>query len=662
MSPYPVVLFFSLFCSAFATDWVSLGPPFSGADDHFSRPDGGLVIHVVMGEQVLRSDDGGQAWVADSSGLEGFGVAYLGGNSSWLFAVGQEGLYRKAINASTWSPGGAGLPNDLVGVGASLSAPQTVYVTTHREVYRSTDGGLSFQLRYSGFEVPSRLLVHSQNPDLLFGSHRDYGLSRSSDGGASWTSLAQYGVVASSPSAPDILYASNHFNPGLSKSEDAGNTWQGLGGLPFLRFPFIAVDASGPDTVYAVDEMGATYKTMDGGASWALQGNPATNSILFFSASADVPGLLLLSSLFGVYRSADGGASWSKLDNGLPGMPTTRLAVDPSSSGTLHAAGTGQFGPFHTSPGITFSNNLGATWNAFVLRSFSGFDHLLVDPSNGNYVYTTPTSDGVQANIYKSSDGGNTWQRSVEGLELPGDEVGALAIAPSQPNVLYAGQGSSGFYRSDNRAATWTPTHLIAGFFRCKALVVHPNTPDIVYGAYTTGFSGVDHLLKTTNGGASWSEITSPGPVTDMIIDPSGSGAVFAALDNGGIYRSGNGGSTWTPVGPAGQKIHDLDLDLRLPQFLFAAAGDRVFSSMDGGFNWMALPQTNPAFEVNQVAVDAVEGIVYIGTEGGVFVRYGISAVPVLSSTGMIVFVLALLFGGLWWQRPIAQGANQEAR
>jgi uncharacterized repeat protein (TIGR01451 family) len=266
---------------------------------------------------------------------------------------------------------------------------------------------------------------------------------------------------------------------------------------------------------------------------------------------------------------------------------------------------------------------------------------LATDPTNVNIIYAASAGGGV----WKTTDGGTTWAPLTDNLTdssgnpIP-DFMGAVAVAPSAPQVVYAGTGEAnnsvfpntssydsfygdGILVSTNGGTTWTLT--AQGQLRGSAIsriAVDPQNANTAYAAVSNnaanGNSAVSTgIYKTTNGGATWTDVTqlngqdSTDPWSDVVIDPTTTGntaVLFAAVGNpfgaagNGVYESTNGGTTWTLVGggmPSGSTLGRTSLAIAHPggaanATLYASISTASFNgavrnverSTDGGATW----------------------------------------------------------------------------
>ncbi len=228
---------------------------------------------------------------------------------------------------------------------------------------------------------------------------------------------------------------------------------------------------------------------------------------------------------------------------------------------------------------------------------------------------------GVDSGVWKSTNYGNTWKNISDGWPSASDSIGALAVAPSDPKVIYAGTGESdirgdmitgdGIYKTTDGGKTWKyaglkDTHTTMG------LVVDPKNADVVYAASMghVFVAGPNRgVFKSTDGGKTWKKVlfvNDKTGVVDLVMDPKNPDVLYAAawqayrkpwkLSSGGpgsgIYKTTDGGRTWTnisrhpglPKGIMG-KI-GIAVSASNPQVVYAtiqAKHGGVFKSTDGG-------------------------------------------------------------------------------
>lgn len=258
----------------------------------------------------------------------------------------------------------------------------------------------------------------------------------------------------------------------------------------------------------------------------------------------------------GIYKSSDGGKNWKKM-----GLEKTErisaIRVHPKNPQIVFAASMGSLWGDNEDRGVYKSTDGGNTWNKiFYVNAATGCSDLVMDPNNPDVLYASFweyrrtawsfNSGGINSSLYKSTDGGKTWNKIHKGF--PAGKLGriAIAVAPSNSSILYAvleaeKDSEKGIYRSDDAGASWK--HLNGDFeltvrpFYFSRIVVDPKNPDIVAKAGLSGSLSRDGGLTFKNLGSMHSDIH------DIWFDIKDSDKMFSATD-GGLYRSLNGGTT----------------------------------------------------------------------------------------------------------------------
>lgn len=162
---------------------------------------------------------------------------------------------------------------------------------------------------------------------------------------------------------------------------------------------------------------------------------------------------------------------------------------------------------------------------------------LVINPSPTSEIYAGTQVSGV----YKTTNGGANWAAVNNGIPAF-TRVTALAI-PASAGMIYAGT-NRGLYRSVNGGTSWVDVDTGA-FSNVTALAIDPTNPLTIYAA-TSSF-----VFKSTNGATSWAPLnqaSAPGFVSVLAIDPTNSSIIYAGLGSGGVFRSADGGATWTNI------------------------------------------------------------------------------------------------------------------
>jgi photosystem II stability/assembly factor-like uncharacterized protein len=373
------------------------------------------------------------------------------------------------------------------------------------------------------------------------------------------------------------------------------------------RISAVAMHPSDMQTIYAGAASGGIFKTSNTGASWTpifddelslsigdIAIAPSDPDIIWVgTGEANAGGGSMSYDGFGIYKSDNAGSAWEHV--GLENSGSIgRLVVHPTDPQTCFVAAMGRLFSINPDRGIFRTTDGGTTWEKvlYVNDSVGGID-IVMHPTHPDTLYAamwerTRRPDrrnygGPGCGIYRSYDGGDTWIELTNGLPAPSTSVGRIGIdiAESNPNILYAIYADNigyfaGVYRSNNGGDTWFRTNDgdLEGMYSSYGwwfgrISIDPVDPDI---AYAIGFD----LYKTSDGGNSWPLISSSVHVDhhDIVIHPLNHNFLVNGND-GGIYISTNGGSSWNflenlPI----TQFYTCDIDEQNPQRLYGGTQD----------------------------------------------------------------------------------------
>jgi len=237
---------------------------------------------------------------------------------------------------------------------------------------------------------------------------------------------------------------------------------------------------------------------------------------------------------------------------------------------------------------------------------------LAIDPQAPATLYAGTEGSGV----FKSIDGGDNWNQTNTGLTRT--IIFALVVDPTTPTTLYAGT-EGGVFKSTSGASSWINTALPNS--NVAALAIDPSSPTTIY-AGTDG----QGIYKSTNGGNSWSQINNGltnSSICTLTIDQASPTTIYAGTYGGGLFKSTDGGANWsqTNSGMTNSYVYSLAINPTTPTTLYAGTyGGGVFKSINGGASWTHLSTGLTNGIVHALAIDpAVPATLYAGTEGGVF-------------------------------------------
>lgn len=190
-------------------------------------------------------------------------------------------------------------------------------------------------------------------------------------------------------------------------------------------------------------------------------------------------------------------------------------------------------------------NNRVGRWYRFGPDNVNGrIKSLTIHPTNGNILYAGAANGGV----WKSTNGGDSWSSQWKFEDTMA--VGSIAIAPSAPDTVYAGTGEDtdtwgpsygghGIYKTTNGGASWTnvaDSSKVGSL--CSKIIVQPTDANTVYAATNWG------IMKSTNGGVDWTNKKN-GHATDIVMAHDSPSTLYAGFHNLGVFKSTNGGDNW---------------------------------------------------------------------------------------------------------------------
>jgi uncharacterized protein (TIGR03437 family) len=349
---------------------------------------------------------------------------------------------------------------------------------------------------------------------------------------------------------------------------------------------------SGIAAAIAVDSSGAAYVAGATGSFPELL-PPITGQAIVFKLSPDGSAK--------VYENMFGGSYTANAN-----------AIAVNSGGEAWVAGTTTSADARP---LWESIDYGATWAPLDNLPYVGA--VVVDPTTPATLYAA-----CDLGVCKSVNGGSTWTPSSTGIAST--EVGAMTVDPVHPQTLYAiayaplGQvtTTTTVYKSTDGAESWSA---IDSEFSVNQILVDAQNPNIVYE------SGWD-MRKSTDGGTTWSAVPFPGNVVSMVLDPRVSGFIVAltgptlAFPFGGggsggyLYRSVDGGNTWTQITSAPASAPLLVDPSTNPSTFYDALYCR---STDVGFTWTSIPAPPfIALGVSSIALDS-SGTLYAAVGDG---------------------------------------------
>lgn len=625
------------------------------------------------------------------------GVFYFGACGGGVWKTTDGGAYWRNVSDAYF---------DTSSVGAIAVAPSdrnVIYVGTGEAcvrndvgygdgVYRSNDGGRTWS--HAGLEATrhiARVRIHPKNPSLIyaaalgdiFGPSQDRGVYRSTDAGRTWKQVLFRDERSGAadlwldPDNPELLFAtlweavrrpwemvSGGPGSGLFRSTDGGDTWTELTGV--LELPegpvgrIGVVGAAGRSgrvwaLVEATEPAGGTYRSEDGGETWArcsenrgVQGRPWYYSHL---VADPVDPNTVWALNFALWRSIDGGVTFDRVNT--PHGDNHDLWIDPTNTRRLIEGNDG---------GACVSYNGGETFSTIYNQPTAAFYHLTVDKQFPYRVSATQQDNSAIRVPSRSREEAIPF----ESAERVGhSESGFIAVDPLDDDIIYSGAvGSSGggggpLLRHDHHTGhdhlvtIWPelgigedPAQFKHRFNWTYPILFSPADPKALY-------AGGERVFRSTDQGQSWEAVSpdltradpeklkaSGGPITKdtsgaetyatitfLAFTPDGK-SLWAGTDDGRVHRTDDDGANWeelTPNIPEWAWINGIEPDPHHPGTVYLSAtryrlGDRkpyLLVTTDNGRTWAEKTDGIDADDyLRTVKADPHHpGVVFVGSE-----------------------------------------------
>ena len=584
------------------------------------------------------------------------------------------GVYKSEDSGLNWKPASSGLPNETVLAITVVQGTNPIVLAAleHGGIFASKDAGSSWTslgVPFSGGGQKLTAFALSKDRKIVFGLVEYLGVVRSDNAGQSWTLIneglpkqekqALVKSIAVDPTNPQILYAGTGGfvgqGSGVYKTTNGGESWTAAnkGMLDFV-ITTVAVDPANNQVVYAGSGKGELLKSSDGGQSWTnlterLKLVPQKEPREMTGIQID-PGtgqVYVVASNSGVLVSADSGNKW-RLIGTPPGTnqpqfncmgiifgekPVLLVAIPGVTTANGWRYGEGQVTPSASNqptPAVTPAKALtfAGIWGSStdLPRSIRA---VAANPANPKQVFAGVNDPSGSGGLYQSVDGGLTWQKAAG---WTGKGVSAIAFSGGTSPTVYAVSDFGGeIYYSLDSGSTWKITGKppIKSSFT-TSLVSASSDAKVVYFVTDPG------LTHSDDGGQSWQTAGEGLPmdsrsalVLSVAIDPVNPSIVYAGTggfvgQGQGVYKSTDGGNTWTPAnrGMLDYSITALAVDPHQPQVVFAGSymGD-LFKSSDAGLTWtnltekLKVTQYGDPRKIHSIQIDPITGIIFLAAD-----------------------------------------------
>ncbi len=507
-------------------------------------------------------------------------------------------------------------------------------------IWKTTDGGTSWTevmisaIPQTGY---SDIAIAESNPQIMYAASGDanaslpgelsgypgftYGVLKSTDAGQTWNQTGfsvtpeQNGVVARlwvDPRNQDVVVAATY--NGMRRTENGGSSWTTV--LGSLAFRDVVALENDPNVLIAstfnLNGGAAVYRSTDNGVSWSLvQTMNQANRIRFAVTGANasmvgaIASLATTNGLDDVYISTDGGRTftarnvtlnllgWSATGNdaayGGQGFYDLALAIDPTNQNNWIMGGVNNWR----------STDAGKTW---ILSShWVGQNAPWVHADHHHMAYHPTLNrlyDCNDGGIARSTDRGVSWRDISKGLGI--QQYYGLAVTEGNSVFTLCGSQDNGTARTLNGKDF---QHVLDGDGMASAIdyfnssLMYASQPNgTFYRSTTTGTNW--RIISTSSArgepGAAW--------VAPIVTDPSNPSRLYVGYTQ--VYRSDNGGTTWTRLGNLGvsQYLRKIAVAPSNSNYLYAGFSNSMFRSTDGGTNW--LPVSGVTGFIQDIKVD----------------------------------------------------------
>ena len=607
------------------------------------------------------------------------------------------GVWKTNDYGRTWQPIFDQQPTGSVGaIEVAPSDPNIVYVGSgeglHRPdlsvgdgIYKSTDAGATWtHLGLRDGQQISQLAVDSHDPNRLFvavaghpyGPNQERGIYRSTDGGQSFQKVLYKdenigaGDVKIDPSDSNTVYATlwearegpwenaefSGTGGGIFKSSDGGQTWNQLaGGLPSgIVQAYVVIARSNTKRLLAVvatKDKVDLYRSEDAGATWStVTTDPRPKGRI---GGGDLPmpmidpknqDVVYVTSTV-TWKSTDGGLTWSGFRGAPGGDDYQNIWINPNDSKIIAIT---------SDQGAIVSVNGGESWSSWYNQPTAQLYHVGADNAFPYRLCAGQQESGSVCISSRGNDGEITFR---DWHPVAAEEYGYVAPDPLDPDTVFGGKLTR-YDRRTTQAQNIMPVPLGSPDFRVirtEPVIFSPINPHILYFAANT-------LWTTRDGGQSWTQMSPDltrktwevpatvgvfrseqsaqpkqrGVIYALAPSPLDISRIWAGTDDGLIWLTTDGGANWSNITPlqlsAWQKVSVLEASHSDPRTAYAAVNNlrlddlrpHIYRTRDSGKSWTEITSGIPDNEnVNAVREDPKrKGLLFAGTERAVYVSF----------------------------------------
>ncbi len=333
----------------------------------------------------------------------------------------------------------------------------------------------------------------------------------------------------------------------------------------------------------------------------------------------------------GVWKSNDGGTTFNSIFDDYS-QSIGAVELDPNDPDNTIYVGTGETWPRNSvsiGDGLYKSVDGGSNWTKMGFEKSERIANIIVNPKNSKEIYVAVLGalwgDSEERGVYKTTDGGTTWNKILYVNQKTG--CADLAMDPNDPMILYAsmwefrrtgwsfesGGESSALYKSTDGGATWNKIH--NGFPKGKlgrlAIAIAPSNSKILYTVIEAEKEEKKGLYRSDDAGDSWKQLNNDFGITvrpfyfsRIVVDPRNPDVIVKGGLSGSISR--DGGKTFKTLGRMHSDIHDITFDIHNSDRMYFGTDGGVYRSWNGGTT-CEIVENLPLSQFYHVSVDDAE-------------------------------------------------------
>ena len=594
-------------------------------------PSDTTIIYVTSpGGGIWKSTNSGNSWVPlqdfNATWMNMYSVTIDPSNINTVYAGNASGNLMKSTNAGfSWTNLGSGPSGTVRKILVHPANPNIVFVCSSSGIHRSVNGGTNWTQVYATQIEDIEFKPDDVNIMYASGSSS---VVRSTNNGVNWTvvGVAQgitntgRSLVTVTPADPNYVYivqANGSEFGRLYRSTDAGLSFittvvgSPASGTNYFGYSPAGTDAGGQasyDMALCASPTDASevyiagiivWRSTNGGSSfvaqtvWSYPNGTGYNH-------ADVHGLrwinktLYSNSDGGIFKSTDRADNWTNISTGLGIRQFYRIACSPVDANII-TGGAQDNGSVARKPAGNWVDWLGA----------DGMEGL-ASPTNANNLWGTSQN----GSLYRSTNGGN----SYSGLSKPsaGNWITPLASHPTTETTIYGGW--TGFYRSTNSGTAWT---LLSGATITAALndiAVAPSNPNYLYAARGST------LYVSTDGGAIWATRAAPGTISDICVHRSIPDKIYISTtsSSANVQVSTNAGASFTSIstGLPAVAARSVVIENNAVQGIYVGMNTGVYYRNDTMSAWQNYTGNLPVVAVNELEIQYSASKLRVATYG----------------------------------------------